>query len=57
MLNVASCLGSARLAMLCNAVRKIEEEDLQCVSVFCSQGRHRSVSLVRCLARPPSVAP
>ena len=46
-LNVASCLASERLTMLQNTIRKIEEEDLHCVSVFCSKGRHRSVSLVR----------
>lgn len=43
--NVASSLADGRgLMMLLQAVRKIEEEDLTCVSVFCSKGRHRSVS-------------
>jgi hypothetical protein len=46
MLNVASCLSGERLPMLRSIIRKIEEEDLHCVSVFCTKGRHRSVSLV-----------
>ena len=46
MLNVASSLLGERISMLKNTLRKIEEEDLHCISVFCTKGRHRSVSLV-----------
>ena len=46
LLNVADSLSSGRgLLLLSQTVRKIEEENLDCISVFCSKGRHRSVSL------------
>eukprot|EP00035_Acanthoeca_spectabilis_P027583 m.467113 g.467113 ORF g.467113 m.467113 type:complete len:401 (-) comp25919_c0_seq1:42-1244(-) len=46
MLNVASSLAEERgRLMLKQTVRKIEEEDLQIISTYCSKGRHRSVSL------------
>lgn len=45
-LNVASSLGEERgRNMLVQTLWKIETEDLSCISVFCSKGRHRSVSL------------
>ena len=36
--------GGEGLEWLRRVVRAIEAEDLHCASVFCSQGRHRSVS-------------
>lgn len=45
-LNVASSLAEGDGArLLRNLLRRIEEDDLHCISVFCSKGRHRSVSL------------
>ena len=40
----ASMAGGEGLEWLRRVVRAIEAEDLHCASVFCSQGRHRSVS-------------
>ena len=46
MLNVAASLADDRgMTMLVQTLRKIEAEDLHCISVFCSKGRHRSVSM------------
>jgi len=45
-LNVASSLGEERgRNMLVQTLWKIEAEDLSCISVFCTKGRHRSVSM------------
>jgi hypothetical protein len=45
-LNVAASLADARgMQLLVQTLRKIEEEDLHTMSVFCTKGRHRSVSL------------
>ena len=45
-LNVADALAEGRgLVLLRSVLRKVEEEDLHCISIFCSKGRHRSVSL------------
>ena len=50
MLNVAASMSEGHgLRLLANAVRKIEQEDLKCISVFCAKGRHRSVSLATLL--------
>ena len=50
MLNVATSLSRGHgHRLLANAVRKIEEEDLHCISVNCAKGRHRSVSLAMLL--------
>jgi len=46
MLNVAASLADARgMQLLVQTLRKIEGEDLSTISVFCTKGRHRSVSL------------
>jgi hypothetical protein len=46
MLNVAASLADARgLQLLVQTLQKIETEDLNTISVFCTKGRHRSVSL------------
>ena len=59
MLNIASSLSEARGGlMLRQTVRKIEEEDHLCISVFCTKGRHRSVSmalLLRLLYYPNAI--
>lgn len=45
-LNVASSLSEGKgKVMLCQTLRKIENEDLDAISIFCSKGRHRSVSM------------
>mmetsp|Transcript_54545 Transcript_54545/g.65650 ORF Transcript_54545/g.65650 Transcript_54545/m.65650 type:complete len:390 (-) Transcript_54545:152-1321(-) len=45
-LNVAASMADDRgLTMLVQTLRKIEDEDLHVISVFCSKGRHRSVSM------------
>jgi len=41
---VTSMNAGVGLRWLHSVVRRIEEGDLSCVSVFCSKGRHRSVS-------------
>ena len=46
MLNVAASLADARgMQLLVQTLRKIEADDLQTISFFCTKGRHRSVSL------------
>ena len=46
LLNVAASLADARgMQLLVQTLRKIEAEDLRTISVFCTKGRHRSVSL------------
>ena len=59
MLNIAGSLSDARGGlMLRQTVRKIEEEDHRCISVFCTKGRHRSVSmalLLRLLYYPNAI--
>jgi len=46
MLNVAASLADARgMQLLVQTLRKIEADDLRTISVFCTKGRHRSVSL------------
>ena len=46
MLNVAQALAAGRgLVLLRGLVKKIEEGELKVISVYCSKGRHRSVSL------------
>jgi len=45
-LNVAASLADARgMQLLVHTLRKIEAEDLRTISVFCTKGRHRSVSM------------
>lgn len=50
LLNVAESLCEGRgLLVLQQTLRKIEETDASCISVFCTKGRHRSVSLAELL--------
>ena len=50
LLNVAESLCEGRgLLLLQQTLRKIEETDAACISVFCTKGRHRSVSLAELL--------
>ena len=50
MRNVVSSMSeSTGLLMLKRTIQKIEEEDLGCISVFCTQGRHRSVSMAEAI--------
>ena len=50
MQNVASSMSEGNgLLLLSQAIKKIEAEDLSIISVFCSKGRHRSVSCAELL--------
>lgn len=50
MRNIASSMSEGRgRVLLSQALRKIEAEGLHCISVFCSKGRHRSVSMAELL--------
>merc|ERR1711935_840945 len=52
MRNVASSMseGVGRV-MLQRTIQKIEQDDLLCISIFCSKGRHRSVSMAELMRR------